>query len=401
MLSFNYTAIDARGQRQSGVLQANSEGEVVNILRDRGLIVIRVALSTQLNLGKYLRNLRGVSLEDKVIFTRQFATMISSGLPITQALLILREQSRNPTLKAALSDITNKVEGGSSLHEALRAHPEVFDQLFLSMVRAGEASGNLDKILSRLADTMAAESDFKGKAKSAMIYPMIIFFVMMGVVTVMLVFVIPRLKELYEDLGAELPFVTKLLLQTSGLIVDYWWLFLLFLAGLVVAYRRLATTKRGRHIIDGIKFRLPVFGSLLKEVQLTSFTRTLSMMIASGIPILDSLEIARDTLSNVFYNEAVLEAEHMIEKGRSISDSFRYTGMFPPILPEMMSIGEETGKLDEVLDKISLYFENQSNNMITGLSGALEPVIMVILGIMVGFLMISLILPIYSLTSQF
>lgn len=401
MQTFFYTALDTEGNSSKGKLNALSKEQAVRLLRERGLIVTSVTAEHKFELSSFLTNLRGVPTAQKIVFTRQLGTMIDSGLPITQALKILEKQSKHEVMQKAIQQVVTDIDGGKSLHESLGSHPNIFSRLYLSLIKAGEASGNLDEILNRLADSMQAEADFKGRVKGAMIYPSIIVVVMLGVLILMFVFVIPRLSSLYEEMGAELPVITRVLLNISKGFVQFWWMGIL---GSVVAFfalRSFTKKKSGQYFSSDMKSRLPVFGSLLKEVELTSFTRTLGMLMDSGVSILESLDISKETLNNLRLRDGVDEVAKAVEKGKPLAEPLRANEIFPPIMAEMIAVGEQTGKVDEILKKVAEYFGDESTRTTENLAAALEPIIMVVLGVVVGILVVALILPIYSLTSQF
>lgn len=401
MTKYSYSAVDSNGIPQSGLVEANSTDQAVQVLRNRGLIVTEVKEKKELELGQIIGKFRGVPAQEKIVFTRQLSTMIASGLPITQSLKILQQQAHNAVFEQSLGDILRAIDGGASLHEAMAEHPKVFNRLYLSLIKAGEASGQLDVILDRLAEMMEKDKEFKDKVRGAMIYPIIIVVVMLMVLAVMFLFVIPRLAALYEELNAELPVITKLMISASKLMVGFWWLAALLTVGAFVGLRYLLRRPNVREVTDELKLKLPVFGSLSREVQLTSFTRTLSMLVSSGIPLLEALSIAKETITNQIFRDGVNAAAAAVGKGRPLGETFRANQAFPPIMSEMITAGEQTGKLDEVLGKVSQYFENEATNKTENLASAIEPIVMVVLGVMVGFLVVSLILPIYSLTSQF
>lgn len=401
MQNFRYSAFDQDGERLNGEIEAASLSQAGQLLKDKGLIITNLEEKKEFELAQFFSFFRGVPTQEKIVFTRQLATMISSGLPIVSALKILENQARNANFKKALNDIIINIDSGGSLSASIEKHPRIFNNLYRSLIRAGEASGKLDEIMNRLADNMEKDAQFKSKTRGALVYPAVIVVVMFGVLAIMMVFVIPRLADLYEEIGAELPITTKLLLATSSFATNFWWAVILLSIGLILLFRKAVQTTQGRYILDDTTFKFPIIGKLLKETQLTSFTRTLSLLVKSGIPIISALEISQDTLSNIHFKEAVAASIAQIEKGKGLSESLRNFQQFPPILPEMMAVGEQTGKLDEVLEKVSTYFENEATNLANNLATALEPIIMVTLGVVVGFLVISLILPIYSLISQF
>lgn len=401
MKEFIYTAVDNDGVPQTGQIKALNKTQAAISLRSRNFIVTKLDEETKTSIGDIITRFRGVPGQEKIIFTRQLGTMIGAGLPINQALRVLGAQTSNNYFAKVIDDVAIQVDGGASLFEALSAHEKVFGRLYTSLIKAGEASGNLENIFSRLADTLEAEGNFKGKVKGAMVYPIIIVIVMIGVLMVMFLFVVPRLAALYKDLNADLPFVTQLLINFSEASVKYWWLVTALLVGGFFGLRRLMLKPEVNMSMSRALLKAPVFGALTTEVQLTSFTRTLSMLASSGIPLLEAIEISKETLTNLVFRSAAEEAAQQIEKGKPMAEAFRRHKEFPGMLAEMLAVGEQTGKVDEVLMKVSEYFEGQANRKTENLASAIEPIVMVILGVMVGFLVISLILPIYSLTNQF
>lgn len=401
MQQFKYQSINKDGTSENGLVSAVNETSAVSILRGRGLIITDLVIKKDLNPLNFLDNLRGVGSEELVVFTRQLATMISAGLAINQALKILAEQAKSQKLVKAINEVIVEVDAGSSLYQALSKHSVIFPRLFLSLVKAGEASGNLDTILTRLADTLQKENEFKSKTKGALIYPAIILVVMLGVMVVMFVFVIPKLAELYEQMNVELPLMTRLMVGVGNFARGFWWLNVLILAVLYFLYKKFSQTEKGRFLIDDIKFRLPVLGAVSKESQLASFIRTFAALIGAGLPILDGLDIAGDTLTNSRLRQGISVVAKKVEKGQSLARPLRENPDFPTLIAEMVAVGEETGKMEEVLIKLSEYFSDRAEQASKNLATAIEPIIMVFLGAGVGVLIITLILPIYSLTSKF
>ena len=401
MKSFKYSAVDSDGIPQTGELRALSKQQAINTLKARNYIVTKLTEQKTSSVNEWLSQLKGVPRKDIIVFTRQLGTMIGSGLPISQALRLLANQANNPYFGQVITDIIQQIDGGASLYDSLSAHPKVFSRLYMSLIKAGEESGNLETILERLANTLEASQQFRSKVIGAMIYPVVIILVMVGVVMIMFLFVIPQLAALYDDMGAELPFVTKIMITASDLMTSYWWMAIIVCIGIFYGLKRLfAIPKFGRKLAK-VMLKLPVFGALGMEVQMTSFTRTLGMLVSSGIPLLQAMDISRETLSNMIFREAVSEASVMVEKGKPLADAFRKYEEFPALLSEMLSVGEQTGKVDEVLKKISQYFEQQAMQKTDNLASAIEPIVLVLLGVGVGIMVVSLIMPIYSLTSQF
>jgi type IV pilus assembly protein PilC len=327
--------------------------------------------------------------------------MVVAGLSLPEALTILRTQTTSPVFASVLADIEHQIISGGNLGDALAKYPKYFPPIYIALVRAGESSGQLDQVMARLADSMEGQRDFRSKVTGAMIYPVIIVVGMSVVVMIMMTVVIPKLTELYSDFGVELPASTKLLIGMSTFFVHFWWLIIAAAFGGYYAFNRWRKTPQGEYITDAIVLKIPLFGELQKKIILVEFTRTLSMLITSGIRLLDALHILKDALGNVLFRNAVVEISKKVERGFPLGETFAEYPVFPVIISQMMKVGEETGKLDDTLLKLSKYFESESENLVKGLTTAIEPIIMVVLGVGVGFIVISVITPIYNLTSQF
>lgn len=395
---FTYTAKNISGKTISGSVDARSKDVAVDLLKDQNLVVISIqekkeGLLDQINIFK------GVPQGEVVTFTRQLSTMISAGLPISRALEVLSNQSQNEKFRKIILEILRSVEGGASLSMSLSMHPEVFTQTYQALVRAGESSGKLDIILKRLAENMEAQRDLDSKFKSAMIYPSIVFVAMIGVFIILMIFVIPKLADMYKNLDVELPVMTQLMISFSEFMVKYVYIVVGLIVGIFFAIRAYAKSKKGRETISEIISKLPIFGNIVKQKDYAQFSRTLSLLINSAVPIVEALNITETVMSNPTLKRAVGDASNAVEKGSSLSKFFRASSAFPPILAQMSSVGEETGKMDEVLERVALYYEGEVDHLVKGLSAALEPVILVMLGAMVGFLIISIITPIYKITT--
>ena len=401
MLTYRYTAKDQAGSASSGLIEASDEHQAADLLRAKKLLITSLDVKRESNMLGFLNRGNKVSSKQLATTTRQLSTMITAGLPLTKALDVLMEQTKNPALKKALREIVQDIDGGLGLSKSLEKHTNVFPRLYISLVRAGEASGNMDIILSKLADNLETQAEFSSKIKGALIYPVIILIAMSGVMVIIMVFVIPQMNQVYQSLGAELPLSTKILIGISNLFTKQWYILIAIIAGTLFAYKRFALTLRGKYIIADVKAKMPVFGKLGGEVQLTSFIETLGLLISSGVPILDTLDIAKDTLSNIRFQEAAAAVAQQVEKGTTLASAFEKQAVFPPILSQMVAIGEQTGKLDEVLTKVGNSFEEESSNTVKNLATALEPIIMIVLGVSVGFLIFSLILPIYGILAHF
>jgi len=335
-----------------------------------------------------------------VHFTRQLATMIKAGLPLTTALSILKYQSTLAMTKV-VEEVLREVEGGGSFSKALAKFSRVFDQVYLSLIQSGEAAGVLDKVLLRLADNLEKQSEFRAKTKNALIYPAIISIAMVIVAIVMSVFVIPKLTSLYTEFGAQLPLMTRILIGISNFMIKSWYLMLGFgLAG-GYALHRWKKTVSGRMAWDKFSLKVPIFGPLKTKIILTEITRTLALLIESGVSIIEALEIVAGTADNVLFSGSIKYAAKEVEKGVPLAVAIGQFEHFPPIVSQMLAVGEETGKIDEVMFNLSGYFETEAEQAVKGLTTAIEPLMMIVLGVGVAFLVIAIILPIYNLTSQF
>ena len=401
MDKYEYKAKDNNGETRKGVVEAKDEKLAVKILRERGFFVISLKPKSKGFLAETKSGfLSRVSLSDRVNFTRQLSTMIMSGLPVTEALEILELQT-SPAMAKVISEILRDVEGGGNLASSLEKHPEVFDQVYIALIRSGEAAGVLDKVLNRLADNLEKEKEFNSKVKGAMIYPIIVVSGMILVAAIMIIFVIPKMTKIYEEFQADLPAPTKILMAVSSFATNFWWLCLILIAGVIFGIRILSKNPQFKKRYDEMVFTLPIIGNLRKQIMLTEFTRTLGLLISAGILIVDAIEIVRHSLKSPVFEKAVTEAGKEVEKGLPLATALARAEVFPPILPQMIAVGEETGKLDEVLTKVSSYFDQEAETAVKGLTSALEPLIMVVLGLGVAFLMIAVIMPIYNLTNQF
>lgn len=399
MAIFKYVAKDHAGTSRSGTVDARTKELALNLLKTQGLYVVTLSEKKDSIIDEIL-NFRGVPVTEVVAFTRQFSTMISAGLPVARALEVLANQTQNSLFKKTLFDILRSVEGGSSLSSALSRYPQIFSTTYQALVNAGEASGKLDEILKRLADTMEAERELNSKFKAAMIYPTIVFFAMIGVFVILMVFVIPKLSAMYEGLGVPLPAITRAMITVSGFMVKFKLFLGIAFVGLVLLIRYALKSEGGRYLMTEVGFKMPVFGKINRLKELGQFTRTLSLLISSAIPIVDALNIVASVVKSHAYRTAAAEAAHQVEKGKPLSTYLINNEIFPPVVSQMASVGEETGKMDEVLERVSLYYDSEVDHMVKGLSSALEPIILVMLGAMVGFLIISIITPIYQITSE-
>jgi type IV pilus assembly protein PilC len=401
MNRFNYKAKDKDGRLVTGEVEAGTLNEAARLVRSKGLYIIslKAKIDSPLNFVKRMRE--RITSSDISTFTRQLSTMINAGLPITEALLILRSQSKG-SMQKIVAQILADVEAGESLSTSLGRHPKLFSKTYMSLVKSGEVGGVMDAVLARLADNLEKQQEFSGKVKGALIYPVVIVVGMVLVSVIMLIFVIPRLLSLYADFNATLPLPTLILISISNFFIHFWWLMLVLIGGGAYTLSLYNATPSGSRQLDVLKFKIPVFGNLQKQIILTELTRTLSLMVGAGVPILEALNITSEVVGSPIISDALKDSAKQVERGFPIAYSFaRHPEAFPFILSQMVAVGEETGKMDDVLTKISHIFEVESDEKVKGLTAAIEPMVMVILGLGVGFLVIAVILPIYNLTSQF
>jgi len=393
---FIYSGRTRGGQTIAGEMEAANREAVIAKLRSQQIIATAVKAKPKdisFSFGS------GVTEKDIVIFTRQFATMIDAGLPLVQCLEILSSQNENKIFKKALVEIRQSVEGGNTFAAALKNHPKIFTSLYANMVEAGEAGGILDTILNRLAQYMEKAMALKGKVKSAMIYPSTIISVAVTVVVFLLIFVIPTFKSMFEGFGATLPLPTLIVLEASRLMIAFS-LYIVVGSGVAIyALRLWYKTNAGRTVVDGLLLKSPVFGILIRKVAVAKFTRTLGTLISSGVAIMDGLDITARTAGNKIVEAAVLKTRASIAEGKTIADPLKESGVFPPMVVQMIAVGEATGALDAMLGKIADFYDEEVDQAVTNLTSLLEPMLMVFLGIVIGGVVIAMYLPIFKLVS--
>lgn len=401
MEKFDYIATDKKSNKVKGQVEALNQIQAQSILKERGLFIISMnKIEVMPAWMKMFEVFNKVKKQDVVHFTRQLATMIKAGLPLTTALSILKYQS-NLTMAKVVDEILRDIEGGGSFYKALSKHKKVFTPVYLSLVRSGEAAGVIEKVLLRLADNLEKESAFRSKTKNALIYPGIVTAAMIAVAAVMMVFVIPKLTSLYDEFGAELPGMTKVLIGMSNFMVKTWYAQLLIVIVGGYSFFKWKKTPSGKSIVDAQVLKMPIVGKLRTKVILTEITRTLALLVEAGISIVEALEIVSGAADNVIFSKSLKKAARDVEKGIPLAAAIGQFEHYPPLVSQMIAVGEETGKIDEVLLNVSVYFESEAEQAIKGLTTAIEPLMMIILGVGVAFLVIAIILPIYNLTSAF
>lgn len=386
------------GEILSGEYKTDNKEELVGYLRKRKIIITSVREKA----GQMRFTLPGqdrVSVKELGVFTRQFATMINAGLPMVQCLDILAQQSEKEFLRTSIASVMNDVEGGSTLGEALGRHPKIFSNLFVNMVEAGEAGGILDIILLRLAVFLEKLDALQRKVKSALTYPSVVCVVAIGATTFMLMFIIPTFAKMFTDFGGELPLPTKIVLGLSDFLRAYWWLMGGGLVAIVVGIQRYYKTDQGRLAIDKFLLRIPVLGMVIRKGAVARFTRTLGTLISSGVPILNGLEITARTAGNKVVENAVMVTRESISQGNTIAEPLKQCGVFPPMVTQMISVGEQTGALDEMLDKIASFYDSEVDTAVDALTSIIEPVMIVIMGVIVGGMLIAMYLPMFKLVA--
>ena len=385
------------GETQSGEIEVGRQEEAVDALRKRKILVTSLKPKTGGFALPKVGGGAGVSTKDLAIFTRQFATMISAGLPLVQCLDILARQASKPAFGRVIAEVTRDVESGSTLSDALGKHRKVFDDLFRNMVAAGEAGGVLDEILMRLATYIEKADALKRKIQSAMVYPVVVLTVALGATSFMLIFIIPTFAKMFTDFGGELPLPTKIVLGLSGFLTHWWWMILLALGGGLVAFQRFYVTDNGKRTVDLALLKIPILGDVLLKGAVARFTRTLGTLIASGVPILSGLEITARTAGNKIIAEAIMTARASIREGETVSAPLKQSGVFPPMVVQMIAVGEQTGALDQMLNKIAVFYEEEVDAAVETLTAVIEPVMIVVMGTIVGGMLVAMYLPMFKL----
>ena len=402
-MKFKYSAKTQNGLiSKKGLVDAPDIRTAVSILKDRGLIVYSLLpASKEYGVFAIIQEFLGVSLNDKVRLTEHLANMIVAGLPLTKALELLVFQMNKKQLNDVLQDILNEVEAGSQLSRGMEKHPNVFNDAYISLVKAGEASGQLGQVLQRLAITLEKERQFKAKVIGALIYPAIVSIAMVGVFVIILAFVVPQMVTVYDSFDVDLPITTQILIFMSDAIRNYWWGFILAIIGLIALFKYVSHTKDGKYLFAKFYLAVPLIGTLIKQSNLVQFARSLGLLIQSGVPIVDSLNIVKSSVSSIIFKDSVINFIEDVKHGYPLSQSVTQDKNFPPLVSSMIVIGEETGTIYERLNAISEYYEGEVDKVVKNLSTAIEPLIMIVLGVMVGLLIVSVILPIYQLTTSF
>ena len=400
---YSYTAVGTDGKDKKGTVEAESERDAAKKIKADGLIPMSVqkqsALNKDINLP-FLNKKKKIKPRDLSVFCRQFSSILKAGVSVINALEMLADQTENKTLREAVVEVQSNVEKGETLSKSMKAYPDAFPSLLISMIEAGESSGNLESAFERMAVQFEKDAKLQSMIKKAMTYPVILIIVAIGVVIAMMVYVIPSFVSMFDDMGSDLPVYTQMLVNLSDFIIHYWYIAVLIIIAIVAAYKAYYKTDSGRHNIDRLKLKVPVFGKLKQKTACARFTRTLSTLVKSGMPMMDAIDIAAGTIDNVLYKDALLKAKNGVGLGFELSGQLQVSGLFPPLVIHMTNIGEETGNLEEMLTNIANYYDEEIEATTQQISALMEPMIILVMAVVVGGLIMAIYSPLIQLYDQ-
>ncbi|HSX28523.1 MAG TPA: type II secretion system F family protein [Candidatus Saccharimonadales bacterium] len=401
MLTFEYTARDSATNKQvKSTIQAESESAAAKLLLAQGIVPIKITVKNEEG-GSILGSFKNrIKAKDRIIFTRQLSTLINAGLPLTQSLRTVASQTESKPLALIINNIISTVEGGSSLSAALAKHPKIFNDVYIALVAAGEVSGTLDEALERIATQQEKDAEMISKVRGAMVYPAIVLVVIGGVIIFMLTSVLPQVEQLYKDLHRSLPFITAIMLSFSKFLIHFWWLIIILTIAGIYFLSRYRKTEGGRATFDKLKISLPLFGPLFMKLYMARFCRTGQSLMASGVPMLEMLRITGRAVDNVQVNASITRAAEKVKGGKALSDTISGDPNFLPLVPQMINIGEQSGKIDAMMGKAATFYENELDNTIKSISTIIEPALMVVLALVAGLLVGAVLLPVYGLVGQ-
>lgn len=395
-----YRAVSPDGKSMKGIIEAKDAREAAYYLRQHKFTPIKIIPASHTGIRHFFPFLNKSSFTDRIFFTRQIASMLTSGLTLMQALQIVKDQSPNPIMSEITQTVISDVQNGKTFSQALEKHQKEFSPIYISLIRTAESSGLLDSVLTRLADNMEKQQKLQKTIKSALLYPAVVVFMMVVVMIVMMTFVVPQLTSLYSNLSLSLPLPTRIVIGISEIFAGYWYVGLICIAIGAYYFRQWYKGEFGRRVVDGYLLKMPVFGKLISQTMMAEITRTLGLLIGAGSLVIESLTRSSGVVNNVLYKDAIILVAKRVEKGITMGDAMEASPLFPPVVVEMVKIGEQTGKLDESLLKASEYFEREVEETVKNLTTLIEPIIMVILALGVGFLVFAVITPIYNLISS-
>jgi type IV pilus assembly protein PilC len=424
MPRYTYVALDSRGQESTGLVEAESTNEAIGQLRQAGYFptsvyeegkgggrdgktsrksAARLRPARTSFASKEITLFQRKTIKPKVlmIFTRQLATLVDSGLPLLRGLNVLAKQEKDPVLKKTINKLADGVQGGGTFSESLAQHPRIFNNLYVNMVKAGELGGVLELVLSRLAEFQEKAAKIKNKVVAAMVYPMIVIVLAISILSFLLVFIVPKFEAIFHDMlgNKPLPAITRFVINVSRFVQGNWVVLIGALIAIIAAYKFANRTDRGRWFIDGIKLRMPLFGDVIRKTAISRFSRTLGTLVTSGVPILQALHITRETAGNTVIADAISKVHERVKEGESIVQPLEASGAFPPMVTSMIGVGEETGKLPEMLLKVADVYDEEVDNSVAAMTAALEPIMIVFLALIVGTIVIALFMPLISIIS--
>ena len=409
---YNYNARTASGEEKKGQREAKDEFDLASILRQENAFLIYSVPETKTpgskkasdfieKIIRFVQFKRGVPIAEMMMFSRNLSVMIGAGLALTRALEILDQQTTNSTLKEALKLITLEIKKGKQFSDALSMHPETFSDLYVNMVRSAEVAGNLEDILKLLAKQLKKDYDLRRKIRGAFMYPLVILSALVGIGTLMMLFVVPGLSKTFAELGVPLPITTRVIIAISDFGVSYWYLFILILAGSIYSVVIFFRTKIGKNVADAIFLKMPLISPLTRKINSARFSRTLSSLLEGGVPIIKSLEITSKAIPNHYYNQSLKYAIEEVQKGKPLSESLaRYPWLYPPLVTQMIAVGEETGAVADILKRLAVFFEVEVSQATKNMSIIIEPILMIVIGVVVGFFAISMMQPMYSIVES-
>ena len=403
MSVFEYVALDEKGRQRKGFVDAPGIAAARQKLREENVYPVEINQASDRKepslAGVFKMNIwERVSANDVAIFTRQLSTLLGAGMPLVPSLSILMKQANNPLLKKSLAQIREQVNEGKSLTESMSGFPKIFPPFYLNMVRAGEASGTINLVLERLADFSENQQALMNKVRSALAYPVIMFFMGSAVIFLLMAFVVPKITGIFADMHQTLPLITIILITISNFLKSFWWLILILLAAGVAAFKYMTTgTEAGKRQWDNAKLKIPVWGQVNRKIAIARFSRTLATLLQSGVPLLSAMEIVRNVVNNIIIGEAINKASKDLEEGKGLSGPLTQSGIFPPLVIEMIAVGEQSGTLERMLNRIATAYETEAQSDIMVMTSLLEPLMILVMGLGVGFIVISILLPIFEM----
>lgn len=398
METYSYKARDEEGKQIEGKIEAKNEASAISLLQDQKLFITSLSKTATIKtLGGIGGFFKKVPLKERVMFTTQMAVMVKSGLPILEAVKTIHAQTQNKNMEKILDGIVKDISSGLSFSKALSKHSEVFNETYVKIVESGEKSGRLDQVLLKLSKDLAKDYDLTGKIRSALMYPAFILLVLVVVMVVVLVYVIPQLKNIFDDVGVQLPFLTRVIIALSDFVVKFWWLILIVVIVAIIFAQRYLRTNKGSYAFDKLKLKIPVLKQVMQNIYMARFTRTLSSLVSAGIPMIDVLNTTKGVIGSAVFEKEVEKIIIKVESGSSVSRAMKGSPYFPPVVTSLVAVGEKSGKTDYILRNLSKFLEKEVDNTVRNLTSLLEPIIMVVLGVGIAIVIISVIMPIYGL----